>query len=454
MICKQCGKDNADNAKFCMKCGSGLIEEDNIKSGNELLEEEDEKRGNELLGGEKIKIILNKIKALPQKVLVGGIVGIVILIFLMIVLFGRGNTINLNDYVVIETNGYNGYGTARIYVDWNSIKEKYGEKIEFTSSAKQEYGGFLTYGNAVEEMEYFIDVTMDKRENLSNGDELTYVWEINDEIYKMIDCKLKFKDGTYKVSDLEEVAQFDAFENLTVEFDGVGPAGYVSMNYEGEELSTNAFSCEPSSGLNNGDVVTVSISTEYILECVENYGVIPKAQAQEYTVAGLEKYVSSIDEISDESMEMLKKQAEDVYTAKIIGTSGDGEEFSNFTYVGNYVLTNKAEESYWSSNNQVCFVYKFDVHNTYTSGDESFDETNTLYWYVNFKDVTVDDEGYVDVDITNYATPSNRVEVDSGLGWFHSWYYNAYETYDELYKSVVLSNMSDYYIEENVEGDM
>ena len=64
-----------------------------------------------------------------------------------------------------------------------------------------------------------------------------------------------------------------------------------------------------------------------------------------------------------------------------------------------------------------------------------------------------EENGNVIVDLTDYETPYDRFEVDSNVsdGWYtKSWYFNGYETLDELYKDVVTSNLDSFNHDDNV----
>ncbi len=65
-------------------------------------------------------------------------------------------------------------------------------------------------------------------------------------------------------------------------------------------------------------------------------------------------------------------------------------------------------------------------------------------------------QGEVTVNVTEYSTPRDRFTIDSGIssGWWSTktWYYDGYQTLDELYKVVVTSNSESYNHEDNVDG--
>ena len=84
--------------------------------------------------------MIGKIKAVLKKVLIGACVAVVIIIFIMI---NSGPTIYLNNYLVFETDGYDGYGTVKASIDWDAIKQKYGKKLNFVVREKMSMIKFI-----------------------------------------------------------------------------------------------------------------------------------------------------------------------------------------------------------------------------------------------------------------------------------------------------------------------
>ena len=438
MYCSNCGAENDNSVKFCSKCGKAL---DNNQTNTS--------NASSKAGANQF---FEKIKALPKKILLGGIAGIVVLILLICIGVNSSKTINLNKYVTVETSGYDGFGKAKVTVDWDAIEEKYGDKISYTKAAKKEYGDLLSLISPTEALEESVSVSLDNYDNLSNGDEITYTWTIDDDLSDYLNCKVKYKDKTIKVSDLEEVDTFDAFANLEVTFDGVGPDGTVNLNYTGSELSVSDFVCDKSNGLSNGDTITVSINEGNIESLAQSIGKIPAEASKEYVVEGLQSYLTNISDLSSDSLDKLKAQGEDAFNAYVAQSwyESDGESLDSFEFIGTYLLTAKSTDT-WGSQNKLYLVFKGTIDNKY----DSYHQKNFDYWYIEYDNVVIDEDGNTDIDITSYRTTYNSFTVDSGIssGWFgtYSWYYKGYATLNDLYKDVVTSNADSYNHEDNVE---
>lgn len=383
---------------------------------------------------------------------IGGICGaIAAVVVLGFVISNGSKTINLNKYLTVEVEGYEGFGEATATIDWDAIEDKYGKKLSFTRKAANEYGGFLSMTTPVEALRDGVTVTLDKREGLSNGDKVKYTIEIEDDLEEYLNCKIKFKDGDEKVSGLEKVDTFDAFANLEVTFDGVGPNGTVNLNYKGSELSTYDFTCDKSSGLSNGDTIVVSINADNLENYINAIGKIPAESEKKYKVKGLESYVVSIDEIDEKALEDMKSQGFDVYNAMVASEWDESEELSSLDYIGNYLLVNKDPEGY-GDKNYLYLVFKARVHNTH----KTYDQVNNIYWTIGFSNLKVNGEGKVNVNVTDYRVGYDSFEIDSNVsdGWFGTkhWYYRGYPTLTELYKNVVTANADNYNHTDNVEN--
>ena len=78
MFCKNCGSSVDEDAKFCEQCGAAVKQK---------------------------KSVLPKLFAVAVFALVG-------ILLIAILILNRKPTIHLNDYIEIQTEGYEGYGVA------------------------------------------------------------------------------------------------------------------------------------------------------------------------------------------------------------------------------------------------------------------------------------------------------------------------------------------------------
>jgi hypothetical protein len=326
----KCGTRNNDGSKFCSKCGAALAQAaDGTKPAPKMMPKQDE-------GISKVAVPMQapkKKSPMPLIITLAGIGVAALGVVLFLVVFGKP-TINLNEYLVIDTDGYDGYGRASARVDWDAIDKKYGKKLKFTSKAEKEYEGLLDWVTPAELIAENVSGSFDKTSELSNGDEIIYTWSVEDAISDYVSCKVKYKDYTYKVSDLTEVGTFDVFALVDVTFEGVAPSGYANIDYSGPDLSIYDFSIDKREGLSNGDTVVVSFDESRIEQCIEKFGKIPETLEKSYTVSGLSSYLTTLSELSEDAISQMKGQAEDAFSAYVAKNWVESETLLNFTSIG------------------------------------------------------------------------------------------------------------------------
>lgn len=481
MQCHNCGKEVANGAKFCKYCGSRLTEKQessDIAEKQDVPEEEGEDKGaSETVKQEALDITdkqessgaVEDEQAMPSKernaasekrkaspiVLISAAVSLVVLLFLTVFFTSFGSGINLNKYMSLETEGYEGYGKTKLSIDWDAIEKKYAAKMDFTEAAKEEYGMFLSMMSPVDVLRENVSVEVDKSSDLSNGDELKYTWHVNEEkINKYVKCKLKWKDGEYKVSSLKKVEKMDAFSGLGLQFSGIAPNGEVKLQYNGKGIDVSDFRCDKTSELENGDTVTVTLSEDAIPKLVESYSMVPQEMKKQYTVSGLDKYVSKTEEIDPATIKALQDQAWDEYQEYMANSWSKEASLESFDYLGTYLLTNKSKEE-WEQN-RLYLVYRVKSRINYSGTYGSYNQVNDIYWFISFPNLILKANGQVEVeDILNGSTPLSTFDVDSGLsdGWFGTlkWSYYGFGSLESLYKSAVTANLSSFNHEDHVE---
>lgn len=436
MFCKHCGTENENNTKFCRECGQPLTEQKEQETSEVSSEKSEES-------------LSDKIKKIPRNLLMAVCAGSVVLIVSLCVLLGTGKSIDMNKYVTTEVSGYDGYGTARVAIDWDAVEEKYGNKLSFTGEAGKAFGGLVNLMSPMDALQDCVRIDVENNSGLSNGDTVSYTWKINEDIAKMLKCKIKCKDDSFKVSDLEKAETFDAFNELEVKFTGIAPEGKVQFNYTGSELRSSDFHCDKSQELSNGDIITISLNDSQVSFWAEQLGKVPESLEKQYTVEGLCSYVTKSSEIDEASLAEMQKQASDKYISRT-ASWGESETLESLSYLGNYLLTAKNGEG-----NYLYLVYKAEIRNYYADSRQTYDQVNELYWYARFEDLLVNEDGTVEVDLLDCVTPIKSVMFDTSGGqgaWSKRWSYYGYDSLDTLYAAVVTSNLDSYNHEDNING--
>ncbi len=353
------------------------------------------------------------------------------LIVIIALILGSGKTIDLNDYLTIETEGYDGYGKATAAIDWGAIDEKYGKKIKFKRKLNTGYAELMGMYEPLDYVRECVGVHLDKSSELSNGDEIGYTWNIDEEfLSQIVKCKFKYKDGEYKVTDLDPVGKRDVFEDVSLEFSGIAPNSYAQINYTGSDFNTYNFRCDKANDLKNGDTVTVTLDIGDVGYFAQNNGWVPETMSKEYTVSGLQEYVMSYSDLTDDFLNQAKGDAEDAIYAYTAGSYGKGSSLSDLKYAG-YIMNTAKEGGYYSYYNILYIIYS----GTVSSTEGKFNNTK-VYYPVRFTNILKGDEG---------LTYDGNTNIDGSSSLGGSWSYtNGYVNPLNCYMELVEANRDNY----------
>lgn len=382
-------------------------------------------------------------------VVVIGIILLIVITFVVVLLVATAKPkANLNKYVTVEYSGYEGRGVAYVDFDWDQFeadsKGKYKLKKKYEDELKSEYGASGS-GLARVYMRDAIRVYAEPGTELSTGDEVKIVWDIDENLSKYMRVKFKYKDFEDEANGFEVVGSFDPFDYIDVSFTGTAPNGYVSVNnnYMDDKAYNISFSTAPQNGLSNGDTVTVTASLNMSEDAfADRYGMLPSTLTKEYTVEGLSAFVQSASEIPTDVIDKINAQAKDAVTAKLKYSDSWSKttiEPTNVAYVGNYFLTPKDGSN--NSGNILYMVYKV----TYSAaGKKNSYEVDryVVFKYTNLMDLP--EEG-VFINVMDY-----NMSYDSEWDGNERLYYYGYQTTDQIFDKFVVKSIETYNYEKNI----
>lgn len=354
--------------------------------------------------------------------------GIMILAIMLVTMFGLTGcgktTVNLNEYVTINVEGYDSMGTASYEFDYDAFENDYSGKIKFNSKNGNDYSKLgLLMGATTEEMllDVCVSQKLDKTSGLSNGDKVILKWDCEDVMAEeYFNATLKYSDIEYTVSDLEEVESFNPFDYVTVSFSGISPKGTVTINpdYNQSEIQYVTFTADRTSGLKTGDMIAITAKISGSVDSfVENFGCVLGKTEETYTVDGLASYISDVSDIPEDMYNKMDAQLRDNFNAYVAQSWVNKIAVQEFENIGNYLVTLK-DGMYGSPNNYLYYVYKV----TTNVDDVEF----TYYWYGYFTDVLILADGTCSVDLSKY-----KVSESSSFWGIHSGDY--LECYDGKY---------------------
>ena len=293
-----CGNQLKPGAKFCPKCGNpvGGAAAPAIVSANSNTAPIPAVAANGVAApAAAVK------KPLDKKVvaIIGAAAAVLIVIIVIIVIIANATPkIRLADYVKVEYNGYNGYGTVSAEFDSDKFRSDWEGKLKYTSGTPGEIKSVLEFYEDPTEMVLYnvkYDYSFDKSSELKNGDKIKLKWSIGSDksyIEKFVKVELDDSETEFTVSELQEIGSFDPFDGFTVKytgFNGNGKPDYtakysLSYNFDQEE------------GLKNGDTVHVTVSAPYgddlAKYCANNIGSVPSTTGKDFKVEGLSEMES------------------------------------------------------------------------------------------------------------------------------------------------------------------
>lgn len=314
-----------------------------------------------------------------KKVMIGAALAVVLLAVVVIVyVMSQPTVIDLEDCVTVSYSGYNTVGEAAVSWDDNKLDMLLTKALDTDSSFLSSLAEYLVCRNA-------ISFTVDKDKGLSNGDEVLVTFLYDNEAVK--DCKVKFTGKTAKflVEGLPDFQEIDPFDDLEVSFSGISSSGRVEMSYTGnvEHLGAYGFFATPLYDLKNGDSVKISIG-DYIVDNLTRSGYTVTKTSKEYLVEGLDEYVSAYQDIPQEFVEELKRDAQKAIRDYADETYEEECALGPLTYAG-YVFTETEDSDgtiFTPDANDLYLIYQGTI--SHSSG--IFDDT-VIYFPVAFRNI-------------------------------------------------------------------
>lgn len=463
MICPNCKKEIKDDSKFCVFCGTNVQAQNNQPQNNQP---QPVANAVQSTGAQQVNMppqselpVQNfgqantapaNQQAMPKKpmnkkllfgIIGGGCALLIIIVVAVVLIVTHKNRINLNDYVTVKFTGYDTYGEASVDFDYDKY---YTDLQNSSSSFKSVYnsdGGWSMISDYYK-MTDALDYSIDKTEGLTNGDTVTVSFEYDNEAAAKFKIEFVGEPKEFTVEGLKEVKKIDPFDGVTVEFSGTSPNAYAKVVKGNTDTvySHIYYDISKSSGIKVGDKITVTVTNdpEYF---VEDYGCAFTTTSKEFECKSVDRYISKVSDIKEDTLNSMKKQTEDVINAYFASNS-KYIGLSDLKFEGTYLLVEKEGTWGWDGNNQLYVIYSGKVKSN--EEKKQFDET-TVYFPVRFKDIIEYADGTQYVDLN-----STRIAGETSLKY--SYYeVKGYTDKAVMYNELVTSQKADY-TEEITEG--
>lgn len=263
-------------------------------------------------------------------------------------------------------------------------------------------------------------------------------------------------EKTYTVEGLQEVRTIDPFEKLEFHYSGISPYGELEISNQSEEdcMSDLNFNVNPHDNVKNGDTITITVSGAYMDDketeqyLNQKYGVALSKTQTTVEAEGMDAYVTELSQISETAFGEMKKQAEDTLRAKAAKDWDDEVSLDGATYLGSYFLTAKTPNFYRKCDNMLYLVYQ--VQCSADFHEDGLHEDGSYYYTVQFRNLIVEPDGTVRVDLSDYRPTSNRITKQLAD---HGYYFYGYNTLEDAFTNCVTKSVDEYSYESNVEAE-
>ncbi len=392
MFCGKCGNQIPDDVDFCPKCGSKINRFDDINGKNAYKDNNGE--FDSKVDGQQTVFSSNKVsttKVVNRKpLIIGGIIAsIVIVAIICITNLTKYKTIDLNKYVTISADGYDGYGTAKYELDSEALSSDFISKYKLKKTDSGLRNTIMDISNGLGITDYacseaFLlqlgNLSLSQNRGLSNGDTIVLSWENlnsnNGERTKQLlrdtfNISIEYSDIEYSVSGLKPLKKVNPFEEINFQMSGLNDTKELILSPSSS--GDISFDIDESGPYSNGETVTIRAFPKEFAN-LEEYtiktGVIIEPETINMEVSGLSTLVSKLDQIPEEYLNSLIENANAQIEAYVSRKISDGEWDGKDEYDGKihfdyskpilckeYLIT-----SVETVKNELILLYRVDYH--------------------------------------------------------------------------------------------
>ena len=267
--------------------------------------------------------------------------------------------LNVNEYVTLKYEGYDGYGEVKV----NGINSDdfYKSVVKLAGkNAKID----VSDETAVKEAELSAGDWVDNG-SISNGDSTTFKWSMSDSYKKRIKEKTGVKlitdDYKIEVDGLKNPEDFNINDYVKFKVEGDAPYAVLKTKKSSDLKNWPNFSYSKKKNLSNGDEIEISIGkskTEFE-EFRKANGLPEFDQKFTYEVKGVRTRLTTIDDISEELLNELKDESQIHIENDFALRNYHGASYSLYAYGF------AAKEEDGKTKNIVAIIYKIDNPNAF-----------------------------------------------------------------------------------------
>ncbi|MDO5099949.1 MAG: hypothetical protein Q4D52_00035 [Eubacteriales bacterium] len=339
--------------------------------------------------------------------------------------------VDLEKVVKMTYEGIDTKGRATAEIDTDLVMETYFAKEK--KPAKALRLSALFWG---------MHASLDKKENLKNGDEITVTFSFDEKEAKDLGVVFTGNPVKVKVSGLKEAKEVDPFKDIKVHFSGISPdiSAEIINNSSDSFIADLYVSLDRSYNLKVGDKVVAEVmASEWELE---DKGYVLTSTTKEFTVEGVDEYVKKYADIADTVKARMDQEVTDHFDAEM----ADEYDYTNWFYPEDFVSSSDAKDrkneplklvkiyflsmkeglDSWGVNNQLLYIYESKSTNSHSP------DGVTVYVGFKINDIVKAADGTGSFDVKSFGTAT----------------WDTYEKLEDLVAETVNSQKADYVVEE------
>lgn len=221
-------------------------------------------------------------------------------------------SLDMSKYIKVEYKGSNKHAIAEVTLMTEEMEDDLGEAFNSTFTNR-------------------INFEVKNNENLENGDELEIKVIINEAYLQENGLALASDTVKVKVEGLKDAEELDAFKDIKIDISGMSPnlSLSISNNSEDEFLKTVQYKASKTSGIANGETITIT-AIKWDEELADEKNVTLKETKMEYTVSGQSAYIFTKSEITD----AVKNELKTIFVSKATSKANEKSDYysTNFKY--------------------------------------------------------------------------------------------------------------------------
>ncbi len=305
---------------------------------------------------------------------------LLVCVFWSLLLTGCGKTaptVDLNGYVKVTLSGYDGCGSVSAFLDVDRILADHGDRLtkKLDSQFFEEKTPELAAQFVFSAHKPYV-LTYDSRDDLKNGDELTFRWNTSENgiemLKKVLDVRFTCSEFTYTVQDLAPLREVDPFADVQASYRGISGtadawvgdfSGTVRLE-DGTKLTiplvngkggTSYYNCK------NGDRLPLKVDERSVDRdsLAREHGITLSALYGEYVVDGLAFYPYEEPSLAFAGLPANGQSMRNAWKAASKYVAVDNENRS-VEFVGAlfyYQNPGNTLKRQWNANNQLVLIY-------------------------------------------------------------------------------------------------